>query len=59
MQPKAKITLIDTLKGGVKAHGEDPERHLLREAFTVPHSTCMESAEREEDGVKVLNQVPL
>ena len=55
IRPKAKITLIDTLKAMIKAHGEDPEKYLVREAFTQPHRTYVNPLEREEDQVKILS----
>jgi len=55
IRPKAKITLIDTLKAMIKAHGEDPEKYLVREAFTQPHRTYISPLECEEDQVKILS----
>ena len=53
---KAKITLIDTLKAMIKAHGEDPEKYLVRETFIQPHRTYAHPIEREEDQIKILSQ---
>jgi len=56
VRPKTKVTLIDTLKAMIKAHGEDPEQYLVKEALTQPHRTYIGPSEREEDQIKTLSQ---
>ena len=56
IRPKAKTTLLDTLKVIIKAHGEEPEKYLVRETIAEPHRTYASPLEREQDQVKILSQ---
>ena len=56
IKPKTKSTLIELLKTIIKAHGEDPEKILTREALTQPHRTLITQQEREEEHIKILSK---
>lgn len=56
IRPKTQPALIDTLKAIIRAHGENPEKYLMRKALAEPHRVYATPGESEEDHIKALSQ---
>ena len=57
IKPKTATTKLDILKEILRSFGYDPEKVLLKEAFSQPHRTVVSPINPENDAVQTLRSV--
>lgn len=57
IKPKTATTKLDILKEILRSFGYDPEKVLLKEAFSQPHRTVVSPINPEDDAVQTLRSV--